>query len=740
MGNLSKQRKATPPFRCLVLGGGAIVAECHLPAFRALGWLEHCLVVESYARNARILSERFPGVKVAGQSYQAVLGDTRKSDNFDGVLVALPNSLHTDATERALAIGLPVLCEKPLALTAADCLRIEKLAAHHHLPVFVGMVRRFVPALTALREALAQGWVGEVRRVVLTFGSNCKHWPWDTETVLRRDQGGCLLNMGIHFLDFLEWTFGSLKPVDYTDDYAGGIEVNCSFHLETAAGVPVNVRISWTHELDSSILVEGSRGTLTFRLDQFEQVSWRSTDGTLTSQLKSLVPFASGEWQPTIESCFAEQWCQFASAVRGDNGAASVLVEPKRAAQTHELIEWAYSRRAVAQPRLTAAARPTLPPAPVAVTGGTGFVGSHLVGRLVELGMTSVTVPVRNFRTGAQVARFPITMKRTDMLDIASCREAFRGVKHVFHLAYGATGRNGAQVTRVGTQNVLKAALAEGVESVVVFSTCSVWAGHFDGEVDETKPLKPGLGAYGWSKARMQEECLAFARMHPQMRVSVVAPGSVYGPRSELFCRLPCAAAKTGSFAWFAGGRGTCNWVHVDNLVDIAMLAVQRQEAHGEVFIAVEGQTTWREFLTPLVEPWLATIPDFNDRDVQQLKRAARPHGRLRDLLRAAINTPEIVAAVTRHPVLGRIKTFVAQRFSDRVERLRASKVGGDRILRPPPTPTAVSLWMSDIYGPTTVAYSAHKARKILGWQPVVGLREGLFECVEWLRSVDLRE
>src|SRR5438270_12887062 len=106
--------------RWLILGGGAIVTECHLPAIKVLGGLEDCLVVEPSARNIAHIREHFPSVQVLSSSYETVLLDTDQLRKFNAALVALPNSMHADATIRCLEAGLSVLCEKPLALTARD--------------------------------------------------------------------------------------------------------------------------------------------------------------------------------------------------------------------------------------------------------------------------------------------------------------------------------------------------------------------------------------------------------------------------------------------------------------------------------------------------------------------------------------------------------------------------------------------------------------------------------------------
>lgn len=724
------------PLRLLVLGGGAIVSECHLPALRALSWLDACEVVEPYARNADALRARFPSVRVSSQPYEEIVADPSRLRNFDAALIALPNTLHLDATLRCLAAGLHVLCEKPLALTAEECRQVESAMKQHNRMAAAAMVRRFTPSLTALREAVQRGMIGELVSITLEHGCFLGVWPSDTETVLRKDQGGCLVNMGVHFLDYLEWIFGDLTPVSYTDDLAGGIEVNCDFRLQTAAGVPLALRISWTHELSNVLRVEGTKGSLTMDLGSTETTLWRSSDGTVDAAVRAPRPFASGDWQPTFEACFVEQFYQFAAAIRNLPGTVPP-VTPEQAAHAHELIEWAYSHRPapVRDPR--SALRPALPPAPVVVTGGTGFVGSHLVERLAELEMSSITVPVRSFRTGSFIARFPMSMKRTDLTRLDDCRAAFRGAKHVFHLAYGSSGSGElAQFTIDSTRTVLQAALAEGVESVVVFGTCSVWTGHQDGEINEDSPPNPSLGDYGDSKLKVHQETLEFARQHPQMRVTIVAPGAVYGPRGGLFCATPCTLAKAGTFAWFDSGKGICNHVHVSNLVDLAILAAQSPKAHGRLFIAVDGSHSWREFLGPLVAPWSNRIRDISGAELAALKNQPKRSGTLRDVVRAMLNAPGVMAAISRQPVLGGLKDWFTRQFPSRHRQVQQMRPAPEFIHKSQPGPPEPALWTADIFGPAAARFSSRRARELLGWKPLIDLEEGQSMSINWLRDV----
>ena len=95
---------------------------------------------------------------VAVPSYQDLIA----SDLVDAVLIASPDHFHAEQALACLAAGKPTLCEKPLALQAAECKRLGELAASLKLPLAVGMVRRLVPAIQAARLALRNGLLGEL--------------------------------------------------------------------------------------------------------------------------------------------------------------------------------------------------------------------------------------------------------------------------------------------------------------------------------------------------------------------------------------------------------------------------------------------------------------------------------------------------------------------------------------------------------------------------------------------------
>jgi predicted dehydrogenase/nucleoside-diphosphate-sugar epimerase len=725
---------AAAPLRVAILGGGAVTAGCYLPAFRMLTSVQLAAVVDpSPASAARLVEAGYAG-PLEAIPYQQFLADPKRLAELrpDAVVVALPNALHEEATVAALEHGFHVLCEKPLALTEAACRRIQEAADRAGRVAAVGMARRFLPSVAALREALEL--VGEVRQMTIEDGAPfC--WPSDSGAFFRPESGGVLADMGVHYLDLVRMLFGPLRPLSYCDDWRGGCEANCEFHLETDRGVAVHLRLSRDRLLQNEMLVAGEKGQLAIKKDDFAACFWSPANAALRGRLEPRQAFPEPRWPATLASCFACELREFERAVRGLRPPHATVAE---AIETVRLIEWAYAdrkERPFATPT-EGADRPALPPSPVVVTGGTGFIGGRLVERLAELACAPLVVPVRNYQSCVGAARFPVAMPRVDLLSAESVRKAVQGARFVFHLAYGREGPRAKRVTVEGTRHVVEAAVAVGAECVVVLSTMHVFGyPDTDEPVDETWPYAP-VGAYGRSKAAMERWCLARAARSGATRIVVLNPTCVYGPGGKTYTRLPAELAKEGAFCFVNGGAGVANYTYVDNLIDAVLLAARCEQAHGKRMIINDGCCSWREFLTPLLGPRAAGVPSLDAREVREQARSGRRAG-VRDLLRAAARSPELVDVVNRLPLVGPTKRWLLDRFPHWRTRFKrpSPAAGTDGAAARPPLPPD---WLADLFGPTRTRFSSALARRLLGWEPRVPLAEGQARAAEWLRDMGL--
>ncbi|HEY0803961.1 MAG TPA: Gfo/Idh/MocA family oxidoreductase, partial [Pseudonocardiaceae bacterium] len=94
--------------------------------------------------------------------------DTLFSSGLDGIVIAAATDAHPDLILRAVAAGLPVFCEKPVARDVEGTLRVVDRIASSDVPVQIGFQRRFDAGYLAAREAIAAGrlgWVHTLRAI-----------------------------------------------------------------------------------------------------------------------------------------------------------------------------------------------------------------------------------------------------------------------------------------------------------------------------------------------------------------------------------------------------------------------------------------------------------------------------------------------------------------------------------------------------------------------------------------------
>jgi len=714
--------------RLLILGGGSLVARYYIPALGMLGWMDRCLIVDASAAAIRSLRSEYAAINVQEGDFRRMLAS--RWDEFDAAVVALPNHLHVEASCIALDRGLHVLCEKPLALTGAACLQLQERAEACNRVLAVAMARRLLPSVCALREALAEHMIGEPLSVDVEDGAPYT-WAPDSGAFFHQENGGVLADMGIHYLDMIQELLGTLSPVAYRDDCRGGVEASAEFRLVTEEGLSVRIALSRTRLLRNRLIVRGKAGELLVEKDRFDSCEWRNFRRTLRGAIQPTAPFHCQEWSLSFESCFAEQFLRFAEAV---DGVAPPTVDGREAARSSRLIEWAYTRRRPTRSAALTVTRgggPVLAPGNAVVTGGTGFIGTHLVERLFTLALDRVTVPVRSFRNAPLVARYPVRMPGVNLLDGTSVSAAIAGARYVFHLAYGADGPHASRVTVEGTRNVIEAAIAAGAEAVVVLSTMMVFGFPESHLVDETWPYGAHLNDYARAKAQMERWCLNRAASSNDTRIAVINPICVYGPYGKTYTRMPRDLASSGSFCWIDEGSGTANYSFVDNLIDAMLLAAQCEPAHGERFLITDGATSWRQFLVPLLGPAAASTPSYTRAQLAALHRARR--GTLLTAAWVALAQPEVRSAVCSTAAYER-GTMLADRLVPGLpQRLRTrSRVApeGSSTGRPDALPP---LWLADLFGPTSTVFTASKARSVLGWTPRIDVAEGQNLAARWL-------
>lgn len=224
----------------------------------------------------------------------------------------------------------------------------------------------------------------------------------------------------------------------------------------------------------------------------------------------------------------------------------------------------------------------------ILVTGATGFVGGHLVPALIERGHEVRAMVRRNSDAGALEA-LGAGVARGDVTDAVAVEAAVRGTEAVVHLAVprrGATFRQHRSVSVGGTENVLVAARAAGIERIVHCSTVGVYGRLRSLPADETTPFRPET-AYQTAKAEAERLIQRHVRREGAA-VVVLRPTMIYGPGDLASLKL-YRTILSGRL--FSIGRASQPWhgVYIDDFVGAILLALTARAAVGEIFVIADG-------------------------------------------------------------------------------------------------------------------------------------------------------
>ena len=325
----------------------------------------------------------------------------------------------------------------------------------------------------------------------------------------------------------------------------------------------------------------------------------------------------------------------------------------------------------------------------ILVTGGTGFTGKALTLRLLGLGHQVVALDYKEgLRTqelrerGAEVVIGTVT-------DRECARRCVRGVEVVQHLAAAFREMNVPErhywdVNVGGTKVLLEESLAAGVKKFIYCSTCGVHGNVDQPPGGEDAPIKPA-DYYQQTKYEAEPLTLAFHR-EQGLPALIVRPAAIYGPGDpERFFMIFRRVAR-GVFPMFGNGRTLYHPLYIDNLVDALLLTLEPGRGVGRPYLIADEE--------------YVTIEDL-------VRRVARAMG--------------VSVRVPHYPLL---PVIVAGHVCEKL-----CKPFG---ITPPIFPRRVDWYRQNR------AFRIEAAKRDLGYQPQVGLDEGLRRTCEWYRTEGL--
>lgn len=258
----------------------------------------------------------------------------------------------------------------------------------------------------------------------------------------------------------------------------------------------------------------------------------------------------------------------------------------------------------------------------ILVTGGAGFIGSHVCERLLRDGHSvwafddlndfySPAIKQANLRSLQSLA-LPLTFVHGDLTDAAAVEEVFASaqIDQVIHLAARAGVRPSLQqpalyqrVNVEGTVNLLEAARARKVRKVTIASSSSVYGVNAKVPFSEADPIFSAISPYAASKLAC--EALGHVYHHVYgMDIAMLRFFTVYGPRQrpDLAIHKFASLISAGkAIPVFGDGSTARDYTYVTDTVD-GILACTRQEFGFDVFNLGESQTVRLDYLIALLE------------------------------------------------------------------------------------------------------------------------------------------
>lgn len=321
----------------------------------------------------------------------------------------------------------------------------------------------------------------------------------------------------------------------------------------------------------------------------------------------------------------------------------------------------------------------------VLVTGGTGFTGKALVRRLLDDGHEVVALDYQEGLKTEELRQWGAKVVIGSVTDAKVVEECMQGVEVVQHLAAAfreldVPNSYYDEVNVGGTRIVLESAFKHKVNKFVYCSTCGVHGNIEKPPADETAPIN---AADYYQQTKYKAEPIVLDYVKKGLKATILRPAAIYGPGDPERFFMIFKRVQQGLFPMFGSGRTFYHPLYIDSLIDAHILAMDPDKGNGEAYLIAD-------------EEYVA----------------------IEELVRRTAKALGVEVRIPHYPLWPLI---IAGHFFEKI--CKPFKI-------PPPIfPRRVDWYRQNR------AFDISKARKDLGYQPRIGLDEGLKRTGDWYRA-----
>lgn len=543
----------------LALVGAGYIADVHAEVLKGLNGISIEAVVDLNLPAAQALAKRFE-VPVAAVDMDSCLAQTP----VDCAHILVPPPLHETVASTWLDKGVSVFVEKPLSVSLDACRNLIEKAEQKNCILGVNQNFIYHPACQQLKHVLDEGDIGQIESVSAVFSMPLRqldagqmgHWMFS-------EVGNILLEQAVHPLSQLEYLIGPLHLEhvkasgrveigqgqsfykEWTCLFSGAEDQSVALQFKVGSQFPcfeihavgsdglahADMVRNWTssikrsrwpdaydHRLNSigfgrKIIAQAQKGFREFVL--FQTGLGRRRDPFFQSMDTSIKAFHNAFSKRVGVEC------------DGIFGARIVALceEIARSVEAEKL----GSSLPVSKPENADG------PCDIAVLGGTGFIGRHLIGQLTDRGR-SVRVMARNINNLPPVFHHEnVSLIKGNVCSRSDVTRCIKGAKYVINLAHGGGGssREAIYEALVGSaMNTAQICLQEKVEQLIFISSiAALYLGDGTERITPATPVDQRAeyrNDYAWAKAEAERELLRFHE-ESGLNIHIQRPGLVVG-------------------------------------------------------------------------------------------------------------------------------------------------------------------------------------------------------------------